>query len=371
MSNVFGFVKRNVILLVAVLFAVITSFIVPPDEKYLGYFDLSTLCCLFGTLLVVEALSNVKFFEILARKIVVKFKNMRNITFALVFITYFGSMVMANDMALITFLPLGYFVLKSTGKKEKTAYIYILQNIAANLGGMLTPFGNPQNLYLYSYFNIPNAEFISIMFPPFIVALVLIVFCCFLVKKEDATIKDDAEYKQDKLKTAVYLLLFAVSVCSVLRFFPYYIGIGIATLGVLILDRKAFKTVNYPLLLTFCAFFVFSGNLSRIEAVHEFVGGVLNKNVLLVSVLTPQIISNVPTATLLCRFTTNYKPLLVGVNLGGLGTPVASLASLITLGKFKSTGGNVARYLGLFLLINFSFLSVLFGFEYLFLYVLV
>ena len=358
MTTILKFLKKNAVLVIAVVLAAVTVFFVPPDKEYIDYFDFSALGCLFGTLLVVEALSNIRFFEILARKIVTRFKNMRNIVFALVFITYFGSMIMANDMALITFLPLGYFVLSRTEKKEYMAFVFIMQNIAANLGGMLTPFGNPQNLYLYSHYSIPNAEFLKIMFPPFAVALVLIVACCMFVKKEPAEIKDDVFYTPDKPKTIIYLVLFALSVCSVLRLFPFYIGIGLAALGVLIFDRKAFLTVNYPLLLTFCAFFVFSGNMSRIDAVHLLIGGLL-----LVSVASCQIISNVPTATLLCRFTENYAPLLVGVNVGGLGTPIASLASLITLGKFRSTGGKTGKYLLGFLLINFSFLIVLVLFE--------
>ena len=363
MTTVLKFIKKNMVLVIAVTLAFVTAFIVPPDKEYIGYFDFSTLGCLFGTLLVVEALSNIRFFEILARKIVTRFKNMRNIVFALVFITYFGSMIMANDMALITFLPLGYFVLSRTEKREYMAFVFIMQNIAANLGGMLTPFGNPQNLYLYSYYNIPNAEFVKIMLPPFLVSLALIVGCCFAVKKEPAEIKDDVFYTPNKPKTIIYLVLFALSVCSVLRVFPFYVGIGIAAAGVLIFDRKAFLTVNYPLLFTFCAFFVFSGNMSRIEAVHRLIGGLLEKNTLLVSIASCQVISNVPSATLLCRFTDNYASLLVGVNLGGLGTPIASLASLITLGKFRSTGGNTGRYLLKFLLVNFSFLAVLTIFE--------
>lgn len=363
MKTVLKFVKSHAVSMIAVTAAIVTAFFVPPDKEYLGYFDLPTLACLFGTLLVVEALSNIRFFEILARKIIVKFKNMRNIVFALVFITYFGSMIMANDMALITFLPLGYFVLKRTDKPQYTAYLFILQNIAANLGGMLTPFGNPQNLFLFSYYKIPVAEFLKIMSPPFLASLFLIIACCFVVKREPAEVTDDTEYKSDTKKTVIYLALFALSVCSVLRLFPYYIGIGIATVGILIFDIRAFKTVNYSLLLTFAAFFVFSGNMSRINAVHELIGGLLDKNTLIVSALCCQVISNVPSATLLCRFTENYAPLLVGVNIGGLGTPIASLASLITLGKYRQTGGKTAPYILKFLLINFAYLAVLVIFE--------
>ena len=160
------FVNHNAVFCIAFTLAVITCFFIPPDAEYIGYFDFKTLACLFSTLAVVCALKNVKFFTILARGIVKTTGTLRTAVFALVFITFFGSMLIANDMALLTFLPLGYFVLSSTGQEKAMAYTFILQNIAANLGGMLTPFGNPQNLYLFSKFNIPTGEFMLIMLPP-------------------------------------------------------------------------------------------------------------------------------------------------------------------------------------------------------------
>ena len=172
------FFKSSVVLLVALAAAGITCIFVPVDREYLGYFDLQTLACLFCTLAVVAAFKNIRFFEWLADVIVRRFKNMRNIVLALVFVTYFGSMIMANDMALITFLPLGYFVLESCGNRKLTAFTFIMQNIAANLGGMLTPFGNPQNLYLYSFYSIGAGEFFRIMALPFAVAFVLILGVC-------------------------------------------------------------------------------------------------------------------------------------------------------------------------------------------------
>lgn len=359
MKKLLNIIKSNAVLTIAIVLAIATAFIIPPDAQYADYFDLSTLYCLFGTLAVVEALADIRFFEILARQIVVKFKNLRAITFALVFITYFGSMIMANDMALITFLPLGYFALTKIGRRDKMAFTFIMQNVAANLGGMLTPFGNPQNLYLYSFFNIPNGEFFSIMLAPFIAALILIIACCFTVKNETVELKDDEEYKLDKPRAALYLALFAVSVISVMRVFPYYIGISIAVVGVAVADVKAYRKVNYGLLLTFCAFFIFSGNMARIPAVSNLLSSLLDKNTLLVSVLSCQIISNVPSATLLCRFTNDYSALLRGVNLGGLGTPIASLASLITLGSYRSGGEKTGKYLALFSLINFGILIIL------------
>ena len=165
-SAVIKFMKKNAVMLIAMLAAIVTSFIVPPDEEYIGYFDFKTLTCLFCVLAVVCALKNIRFFYILARKVVILFKNARMSVLALVYITFIGSMLIANDMALLTFLPLGYLVLTATGKEKYMAFTFIMQNIAANLGGMLTPFGNPQNLFLYTRFEIPTLEFMGITISP-------------------------------------------------------------------------------------------------------------------------------------------------------------------------------------------------------------
>ena len=191
-EKVKGIIKDNIVLLIAILAACITSIIVPPDKTYISYFDFKTLACLFSVLAVVCALRNIKFFYTIAKAIVRKFRNARIAILALVYITFIGSMLIANDMALLTFLPLGYFILHTTKKEKYMAFAFIMQNIAANLGGMLTPFGNPQNLYLYSKFNVPDGEFVSIMLPPFVVAVLLITICCLVfVKKEPLEIEDD------------------------------------------------------------------------------------------------------------------------------------------------------------------------------------
>lgn len=182
--NIVNFFKKNTVLCIAMVAAFITMFIVPPDSQYLGYFDYKTLTCLFCVLAVVCAFKNIDFFYILARKVVESFRTARMCVIALVYITFIGSMLIANDMALLTFLPLGYYVLTTTNKQKYMAFTFIMQNIAANLGGMLTPFGNPQNLYLYTKFNIGNIEFMGIMFPPFLLSIVLITICCFIIHKK-------------------------------------------------------------------------------------------------------------------------------------------------------------------------------------------
>ena len=360
------FFKSSVVLLVALAAAGITCIFVPVDREYLGYFDLQTLACLFCTLAVVAAFKNIRFFEWLADVIVRRFKNMRNIVLALVFVTYFGSMIMANDMALITFLPLGYFVLESCGNRKLTAFTFIMQNIAANLGGMLTPFGNPQNLYLYSFYSIGAGEFFRIMALPFAVAFVLILGVCLFVKPQGAQVLSRPHKAPSVWRSVAYAALFALSVLIVFDVFPYYWGLLAVAVCLLVLDFRAVLRVDYGLLLTFCAFFVFSGNMARIPAVRDFLGGLIALDPLAFGVLSCQVISNVPSAVLLSRFTSDYASLLVAVNIGGLGTPVASLASLITLNTYRRVRpGETKKYILKFLLINFSFLAVLIGAGYL------
>ncbi|MBR5307649.1 MAG: citrate transporter [Clostridia bacterium] len=363
--RIYSFFRKNTVMTVAFLAAVITSFIVTPDKEYLGYFDLKTLACLFSVLAVVCALRNIKFFTILARKIVKCFGTVRMTLLALIYITFIGSMLIANDMALLTFLPLGYFVLSSTGMQKYMAVTFIMQNIAANLGGMLTPFGNPQNLYLYSRFNIPTTEFVKVMFPPFMVAIVLITAICLFFPNEKMKLEDEDETKLPPLRTVIYLVLFALSIAIVFRTIPYYIGLVIILVSMLFLDRDALKKVDYPLLLTFTCFFVFSGNMGRIEAVRAFFSSFLEIDTLLFSAMSCQFISNVPSAILLSQFTENWQSLLVGVNIGGAGTLIASLASLITFSEYQlHDPRGTKKYIGLFSAFNFGFLIVLYLFSH-------
>ncbi len=354
------FAKKNIVTVIAFIAALVTMFFVPADSTYLTYFDWKTLTCLFCTLAVVCALKNIRFFYTVAHKIVTLFKNIRMSVLALIYITFIGSMLIANDMALLTFLPLGYIVLSSTGKEKYTAVTFILQNIAANLGGMLTPFGNPQNLYIYSKFKIPTLEFMSIMALPFAISIALLTLCCFVfVKPEPITAPED-NTKLPIGKTLLYLILFALSIIIVFRVIPYWIGLIIIPAALAFVDIKALKKVDYPLLLTFFFFFVFSGNMARIDFVREIISALLEKNTLLFSIVSCQFISNVPSAILLSQFTGNYRELLLGVNIGGTGTLIASLASLITFREYiKNDPSRSGYYIGLFSLFNFAFLIIL------------
>ena len=359
---VIRFFRKNLVMLIAFVVALVTCFIVPPDEKYLGYFDLKTLSCLFLVLAVVCALRNIRFFYILAKKIVSIFKNTRASVLALVYITFIGSMLIANDMALLTFLPLSYYVLNETKKQKYMAFTFIMQNIAANLGGMLTPFGNPQNLYIYSTFKVNTWEFMLIMLPPFILSVALITVCCLVfVKKEEISV-DNEEVKLPPVRASIYLVLFVLSIAVVFGV-PYWIGLIIIPVALLIMDRKALLSVDYPLLLTFVFFFIFAGNMARIEAVSSFFASLLEWNTMVVSALSCQVISNVPSAILLSQFTTDYRSLLLGVNIGGVGTLISSLASLITLREYTSLDPKgTTKYVLKFSAFNFAFLFILIGF---------
>ena len=354
--------RKNVVLCVAILAALLTSLIIPPDKAYLDYFDWKTLTCLFCVLAVVCAFKNIRFFFFLAQKIVKAFKNTRACVLALTYVTFIGSMLIANDMALLTFLPLGYLVLSTTGKKKYMAFTFIMQNIAANLGGMLTPFGNPQNLYLYTKFQIPTGDFVATLLPPFLVSVALITLCCILfVKKESLEIEEE-KIVLPKAKTIIYSLLFILSIVIVFRVIPFWTGLIVIPAFLLFMDRQALKNVDYCLLLTFVAFFIFAGNMARISAVKELLDNLMQKNALLVSTLSCQAISNVPSAILLSQFTGNYKALLLGVNIGGVGTLISSLASLITFREYvKHDHGGTKKYILLFSAYNFAFLFILLG----------
>ena len=363
LADAVGFVRKNAVMFIALAAAAATSFIVPPDREYAGYFDFKTLTCLFCVLAVVCALKDINFFYMLARRLVRFFKNARLSVLALVYITFIGSMLIANDMALLTFLPLGFLVLNVTEKEKYMAFTFIMQNIAANLGGMLTPFGNPQNLYLYTRFNIPNGEFVRIMAPPFLLSVALITLCCIVFVKPEPLELPDERISLPAGRTVLFLALFALSIAIVFRGIPYWVGLAVILAVLLFAERKALRMVDYPLLLTFVFFFIFAGNMARIEAVRSFFSALLSKNTLLFSALSCQFISNVPSAILLSQFTENYPDLLVGVNIGGVGTLIASLASLITFREYVHINpGKTGRYILAFSVFNFGFLIILVGF---------
>ena len=290
MHTIRSWCRANAMLVISLLAAAATAFFVPPDSAYLGYYDLKTLSCLFSVLAVVGALRDLDVFSALSQRMVHTFSTVRGVCSALVIITMFGSMLLTNDTALLTFLPLGWFVLSVTGQEKHAALLFILQNCAANLCGMITPFGNPQNLYLFSYYGIPAGTFFSVMLPPFILSTVLILLCCLLFPKDRLTVPE-AQVVVDRRRAAVYGGLFCLAVAMVLRLIPYGPGLAIIVLALWFLDRHALKSVDWGLLATFAAFFTFSGNLARMEPVRMLFVRLLSHGTMLISALTCQIIS--------------------------------------------------------------------------------
>jgi Na+/H+ antiporter NhaD/arsenite permease-like protein len=353
------FLKNNLMLVISVIAAIISMFFVPPDVEYLGYFDLKTLVCLFSMLLIVRALSGAGFFNALSHRIIERSGNLRSAVFAITAITLIGSMFITNDMALIAFLPLGFYVLKSAKKRSLLPLLFIIQTMAANLGGMLTPFGNPQNLFLFSKYHIALPEFLQIMILPFTISVMLTAASCFFAPPKKIKVPHESAIYNKKF-SAVYLGLFIIVVLAIFRVIPY--PFALISLAVIIFtDKKAVQNADYPLIGTFCAFFIFSGNLSRIPEVTATLGVLVSQSTLLTSAALSQIISNVPAAILLSNFTDNYRELLLGVNIGGVGTPIASLASLITIREYIKYRGAKKPFVVLYIGFNLVFLAVLLG----------
>ena len=352
------FIQNNIVCSIAFVLALITCIFVPIDREYIHYIDYKTIASLFMISCIIAAFKDINFFYLLARQIIIKFKTLRMSYLALITITFAGSMLIANDMALITFLPLGYLLLKETGHEDKEAFVFIMQNIAANLGGMLTPFGNPQNLYIYTKYNIGSIAFMKIMIIPFLVAIILLYLSGSLIENTELTI-NEKPVSIDKTREIVYVSLFILAVLIVFRLIHPLIGLIIIPTVIFIFDRRAFKSVDYTLLLVFVFFFIFSSNLVRIGQVNSFFKGLLAKDVYFTTLISCQFMSNVPTSILLSKFTNDYIPLLYGVNIGGLGTLIASLASLITFRTYiKLNPKKALQFILLFTFINLIFIVI-------------
>ena len=362
-------IKGQPVLLVSALAAFISAFFAPPSGAYLGYINWHTILCLFAMLCVLNGLRAVGALGVLAQALVVRLSTARSAIIALVMIVFVGSMFFTNDIALLTFLPLTAVLLSSCGQQRYLLFTFTMETIAANLGGMILPFGNPQNLFLFSHYGMSLESFVNTLLPPFVLALVMILACCLVVAKPTPLAmqtKPDGYFNVRSL--VVLLVLFALVICMVFSVIPEVPGAVIVVLALIISGQgEALKHVDYALLLTFVCFFIFSGNLASLQAVQDVLSGLLADGAFLPSLLISQIISNVPAAVLLAPFTTDWPGLLLGVDVGGVGTVVASLASLITMAEYQHcVPGQRGRFLAVFSAFNFAFLAVLAVFVLLF-----
>lgn len=376
--------QKETVCCIAFLLAVISIFFVSPSKNYISYIDFRVLALLFCLMAVVRGFSSIGVFTRLGTMLLTHVHSLRMLSALFIFLCFFFSMLITNDVALITFVPFTILVLSMAEQKKFLIPVIVLETIAANLGSMLTPLGNPQNLYLYTISGLSLWDFIRIMLPySFVSAILLLIFILFLPKDtvSTATAANTANStntvtasntsnviceavkarKNSRILFAFYLILFLLCLLTVLHILPYQILFFLVLTGFLLLDYRVLKDVDYFLLLTFLCFFIFIGNMKQISLVHELISKLLVHHEVLMGIGASQIISNVPAAILLSGFTDDYSALLIGVNLGGLGTLIASLASLISF-KFytHSNGSDTRRFLGIFTLYNVIFLGVLF-----------
>lgn len=349
-NSFMDFLKKEIVLVIAIVLAITSSFISIPK---LSYIDFKVLILLFNLMIVVAAFKELKVLDSIAIGLLKKCNTYTSISFALVFITFIASMIVTNDVALITFVPLSIVIARKAN--IDVLKIVIFQTLAANLGSSFTPMGNPQNLFIYSYYDLSPIDFLKITLP--IVILAIVFLSILIIKDKKMKLKLDLSdvIMENKKDVILFSLLFVIILLSVFHLIDYKITFIITIVTVLILNKRLFKEVDYSLLLTFTGFFIFIGNISTMDVVRNFMENILNseKSTFISSILASQIISNVPATMLLSGFTNHFKELLLGVNIGGMGTLIASLASVISYKIYTSEfKDNNDRYLSKFTLYN-------------------
>lgn len=361
-AKLIAFFKKETILCVAGLLAVISMIWIPPGGEYMGYINWQVLVLLFCLMSVMGGLQALGIFKAIANTLLHWANGLRQLTLLLVMLCFFFAMVVTNDVALITFVPFTILLLQMADLTGEMIPILVLQTIAANLGSMLTPIGNPQNLYLYTVSGMSPADFVLTMLPFTLLSLFLLVLCCMLTKDVPLSgqmlppIQGEAFSMREKVTLSALLMLFAACLMTVFHVMPYWTVLGISLVWFVFFERDVLGKVDYSLLITFIFFFVFIGNMGRIPAMRDAIASILAGREMIVSFLCSQIISNVPAAVLLSGFTDHWKDLLFGVNIGGLGTLIASMASLISYKFFVQANEKAkGKYLKHFTIMNILF----------------
>ena len=371
MKTIFSFIKRESVLFIAFVLAIFSMFVVTPDEQYISYIDFRTLAILFSLMAIVSGFRKLGIFDMLAKKMLSSVKSLRGLTAVLIFLCFFTSMVITNDVALITFVPFTIIIMNQMGEDFKNKWllkIVALQTIAANLGSMFTPIGNPQNLYLFGISNLNILDFFMLMLPFTLIAFVLLIIYIFATcRTKEFSVNGNTDKTDDiagtnksKKKLIVYIILLILSILCVGRIIPYQLIFILVFMYTILRDRKILLEVDYPLLATFAALFIFIGNIERISAFSNFLQSIISGHEIITSVVASQIMSNVPAAILLSQFTDNISKLIIGINIGGLGTIIASMASLISFKYIaRENPAFKRRYLMLFTVYGLVFLIVL------------
>ncbi|WP_394267121.1 SLC13 family permease [Anaerotignum sp.] len=361
-AKLIAFFKKETILCVAGLLAVLSMIWIPPDREYMGYINWQVLVLLFCLMSVMGGLQTLGIFKAIANALLHWANGLKQLTLLLVLLCFFFAMVVTNDVALITFVPFTILLLQMAELTKEMIPILVLQTIAANLGSMLTPIGNPQNLYLYTVSGMSPADFVLTMLPLTLLSLFLLVLCCLLTKDVPLSgqmlppMQGEAFSMGEKVTLSALLMLFAACLMTVFHVMPYWTVLGISLVWFVFFERDVLGKVDYSLLITFIFFFVFIGNMGRIPAMRDAIASILAGREMMVSFLCSQIISNVPAAVLLSGFTDHWRELLFGVNIGGLGTLIASMASLISYKFFVQAEEKAkGKYLKHFTIMNILF----------------
>ena len=355
-------IKSEPVLAAAWLLAIISAFWVRPDLEYIEYIDMDTLFLLFGLMAAMAGFKSLGLFQILGGALLLKVRTSRGVKLSLVLLCFFSSMFITNDVALITFVPIGIVTLKMAGLDEMIVPVAALQTVAANLGSMVTPMGNPQNIYLYLKSGMTAAEFIKLTSPYALLALVMLWACCMIGKKHTIQFGqgDDSSGKLNlNLGFWVYSAIFALCLCALGKLIPSYIAAAAAVIAVLAVDKNVLRKVDYGLLLTFIGFFIFVGNMGRLPVFSQVLVSVIEGHETAVAAGASQVISNVPAVLLLTGFTNNWESLIIGSNLGGLGTLIASMANLISYKWVCKEAAHFRHaYVRLFTILSVIFLMV-------------
>jgi len=360
MNKIIRFLKGEPVLSIAALLAVFSSFIIPPDAGYIKYCSFDVLAILFCLMLVVAGLGYCRVFDVLTDTLQGKIKNEKTMIFCMTMVCFFSSCFITNDVALITFVPFTAALLRAQ-KEKSIIFAVTMLTVAANLGSLITPIGNPQNMFLYTHYSLTIGEFFRITLP--LGAICLVMICAMFVIRKNAPLLSASQTTNPKIlrkPLILYAILFVICIGAVLKVVPWYVMLVICCAAVGIHKPALFKEADYILLVTFVCFFVFVGNAGRIDAVYAFVSNMLSGRELVVSALVSQVISNVPAATMLASFTDDYRSLILGTNIGGLGTLIASMASLISYRQIcKSDKVKPGKYIGYFTVVNVVMLAVL------------
>lgn len=363
MQKIIEFVKKETVLTVAWILAIVSMFFVHPSFAYIDYIDFKSLGILWGLMVIMAGFQSIGAFAKVGQKLLKMAKNSHQLTLVLVFLCFFSSMFITNDVALITFVPFAIFILEKCDREDLFIPVITFQTLAANLGSMMTPIGNPQNLYLYGLSGMGINKFILLMLPYTAITFVLLFASSFAIKDRRAELADNIKIKRKRIprrKFYTYATLFFIALLVVARLLPFYILVGSVLLCVFIMDKKILLSIDYALLFTFVGFFIFTGNLSQMPSINSWLTALVEGREVISGVISSQMISNVPAALLLSEFTTDYSSLIIGVNLGGLGTLIASMASLISFKALAHTHNEYkGKYFVYFTIMNIIYLFIL------------